>query len=133
MSENEGDRNTNQNNDGVKTLTAADLLRGGGLRPIFIPQLGGQVYIKPLTAGAVLDYVAHDGKERLKAQINLVADALCDERGNLLFSREEALKLNQTRMDVFRLIAQEVTKDFVQEEPASKTASSETGGDVSLM
>ncbi|MEO1092126.1 MAG: hypothetical protein AAFX81_15975 [Pseudomonadota bacterium] len=74
------------------TLTAAALLQGTTSlkrEPVELPDLGGRVFVRELTAGEVEDYIAllerPTGERRTPAR--LLAWSLCDEDGAPLFRR----------------------------------------------
>lgn len=72
--------------------TAADLLNvGNSLTEIAVPEIseGAVVYLKPLTAGVMLDFSSLAADQQSTGIISLVANSLCDADGTALFSNDD--------------------------------------------
>jgi len=84
---------------GPKVLTAADLLGApiGAPVPVDLPELGGRVYVREMTAAErdKFDEDLRDDGGKLKDgyRAQLVAATVCDADGKLLFRPEQAAEL----------------------------------------
>lgn len=100
-----------------RLLTAEDILRGGEapLERLEIPELqkGGRpgvVHLRPLPAGAVLEFAQHEeGAARNAAMLELIAHAVVTPEGKPLFTREQAAGLRELSIQAFNRLARAVT------------------------
>lgn len=99
-----------------KALTKDQLFKGAskiGLDSIDIPELGGVIYLAPLTASEILPFISADDSDGILGmnarQNNLIVRAIVDEKGNRIFDDEDADKMNDLPWDVYRKIVQTIT------------------------
>lgn len=99
-----------------KALTKDQLFKGAskiGLDSIDIPELGGVIYLAPLTASEILPFISADDSDGILGmnarQNNLIVRAIVDEKSNRIFDDEDADKMNDLPWDVYRKIVQTIT------------------------
>lgn len=97
----------------ARALSADDILSGGenACTPLEVPELTkngepGVVWIKSLSAGAVMDFAARADKdkpeaERNQAMLEMIAKAIVNEDGSPMFTEEQAARLREMSMAVF--------------------------------
>lgn len=117
-------------------LTAEDILSGGDdyLSPLEIPELSkngkpGVVYLKPLSAGDVLDFAEGDKGTRTSRIIPLIAKAIVRQDGSPMFNDGEVARLRDIRMDVFTRLSKAVMATFnsVMDDDEGKALGEATG------
>jgi hypothetical protein len=119
-------------------LTADDIISGGvnQLTPVILPMLQdsegrpGVVYVRPLTAGRVIQFISQPPDKQTRAMIGLVAYAVVSENGERLFANSDVEKLEQMRADVFMLLSNAVSQSF-RTATASLTVDA-TGADATV-
>lgn len=107
----------------MKQLTAQDLLAmpAGDIKSLELPELGGTVYIRELGAfefERVLERSRSDDGERSTVEMakHLLAASICDEKGNALFTPDQAAELaNKSRKIVSKLVAEAFQVNFATE------------------
>lgn len=99
-----------------KILTAVDLLPDLGLTEVDIPELGGVVYVRPVTAGAIIGApTGADGKPTQDFIFSLIVFCVVDAEGKPLFSEDEMQALKLMKLDVFNRLASAVTGNSVSD------------------
>lgn len=63
-------------------------------RAVQVPELGGTVYVRPLSLGGVGRFRALVEKDQARAPIALLVEGLCDETGKRLFTMEDEAVLS---------------------------------------
>lgn len=100
-----------QNTEG-RVLTAADILRGGpgSFQTVEVPELDGVVYLRPVPAGVVLDYLdaVEDKAQKNKALVKLIAASCVNPDGSPMFSADQADELREMSSRVFTRLAKAV-------------------------
>ncbi len=94
----------------INFLSAADILGADDIeyRDISIPQWGGDVRLKLLTAAESVRFQAQLQANRKEASLALVRTSMVDKDGNQVFKLADDFKaLQQKSMKVIRLIADE--------------------------
>jgi hypothetical protein len=101
-----------------KTLSKEDLLhpKSTKLELVEVPSLGGSVYVRGLSGLGLLQYKREiealgnprDWKleQSLGSMTLIISLTVCDEAGNLLFTRDEADQLLNNGLDVVEMLAE---------------------------
>jgi hypothetical protein len=89
----------------AKALSAAELLRGGEVEVIEIKNPPGVIYLRQPSAKMVMDFAALEKSQQTGKLFELMEQIVTDEAGDLLFSGENAGKLNDAPMGVFAAVA----------------------------
>lgn len=120
-------------NDGGALLSAEDILSGGDepLQRIELPiKKGGKpgvIYLRPLTAGEVLDFQASDEDQRQEALLELMPSACVNEEGQPIFAGTPKDKLRNMPIVVFTAISQAVTEMAGLTKPAESAEGNASG------
>jgi len=105
-----------------KALTAHQILKGGVLRELEIPEWGedgdpGVVYLAEPRAGEMLEFAAKQEQlgeemspEKTEHLIALIAQCIVDEKGKRIFSEDTAMQLQNVSISVFNRMANAITK-----------------------
>lgn len=98
----------------TKALTKSQLFGGKTkrLESIEIDELGGKVYLAPLTAAEILPFMSSDDdsvEAMNRRQNELMVIALVDENGKRIFDDEDAAKMNDLHWDVYTRIVRHLT------------------------
>lgn len=93
----------------TKILTKADILacRDARIEPLDVPEWGGTVYIRMLTVSEAESIAEKGGTLR---NVDLLAMAVCDEKGAALFSEGDIEELNRKNGKVVADIAKAIVK-----------------------
>lgn len=123
-------------------LTAEDLFGRGGYTMLEIPELpkGGRpgvVWLRPLSAGDVMDFTARVGgdekpeSEKTQAMLEMIASAVVNEDGSAIFTEEQVGRLREMSMSVFSRLATAVNEltGAGKKDAAGKDSSATASGD----
>ena len=106
------------NHSSLAAATLDDLLSASeSLRTVEVPEINRVVYMRPLSAGEVLDYgdaqSRGDESAKTNAMITLVARAICNEDGTPMFASDaDLIRLRASSMKVFNRLMQAVMGDL---------------------
>ena len=105
-----------------KALTAHQILKGGVLRELEIPEWGdgdepGVVYLAEPKAGEMLEFAAKQEElgeemspEKTEQLMGLIARCIVDEKGKRIFTEDTAMQLQNVSISVFNRLAGAITK-----------------------
>lgn len=111
-------------------LTADDFLSSSSsLKRVEIPEISkdgkpGVVFLKPLTAGDILDHMKLTPERQSENNTHLIIRSVVDENGNPLFNSESAQSLRSVRASVYSRLVNEISKELKEVEsgnPSSET------------
>ncbi len=97
---------------GVKVLTAEDILAADDIKveQLEVPEWGGVVYIKAMSAEAGAGLQDLTGEDRKNSAPKIASLCLCDADGNLLFSERQVVALRKKSMSAFMRIQRAVMR-----------------------
>lgn len=75
-----------------------------------VPEMGGTVYVRPLTLAASARFQALMSKEPARGPVTLLIECLCDEAGNRLFKSEDEALLGEIPPSVAGVLGDVIIK-----------------------
>lgn len=125
------------NGSTLAVLTLDELLAQPDLTVVEVPELPkdgkpGIVYMRPLTAGVVIDMVVDSSNRPTgDALRTLISESICDKDGNPIFDEENVDKLRDMRLDVFNRLSTAVMKNLAPPQEAAEEGKAASSGAAS--
>lgn len=93
-------------------LSAAEILGADDLKlvEIRVPEWGGSILVKPLTAAEALDFFEGSKNDKNDSMVRLVAMSVVDQNGTALFSTNDLPKLRKKGLKAITRLQDELLR-----------------------